>query len=83
MPNLTPRQLYVAVGLVLTLLIAGIGIGKNLEASSRNTKEIITLRESVSGIQTEFAFVRGVMVTSLETIKNDITQIKERTKNGN
>ncbi len=83
MGDLTPRQLSIAVGLVLTLLVAGIGIGKSLEASGRNTEEITTLRTSVGSLQTEFAFVRGVMVTNLDTIKKDITEIKERTENGN
>ncbi len=80
MPELTTKQLYVTLCLVAILLTAGFAVGKTFANSVDNSKHIEKIQPEIVTIQTEFAFIRGVIVTDLASIKEDIKEIKERIK---
>ena len=74
------RTFAVVVGVVITLLTCGIGLGRvqsNVNHLATDVVEFKVVKENVSDLREDFAFMKGALLTEVRTQGESITRIEK------
>ena len=78
------KDVSLAIGIIVTLVAVGVSVGYQQKSVTANEEKICSVNQELNEVkarqsvmQQEFAFLRGVVNTKLDTIQENMVDIKE------